>query len=215
MPKKKQKTIATKSAVPEPTPKARAWIWIVSAILFTAIVAAYWVFLHRKAPAISSKSNSTVTPEQTLDALSKNNFVGVEKPVLEKIQGLISEVKSNTSSAHAWGKLAMNLDAHDFKNEALICYGKAAALNTTDYRWPYYQGILLYEQGSPDALKYFEQSINLKPNYLEARLRYGQALLDAGRLEEAARQFVKATEIDPKSSHAYVGLARISLNQGQ
>jgi tetratricopeptide (TPR) repeat protein len=215
MSKQKRKPIQTKSEVPEPSRKSLKWIWIASTMGLAAIIVCYWFFLYRHAPAIPTKSKNSVTPEQTLDALSRSNFPGAEKPVIEKIRNLVAEVKSNNSSAHAWGKLAINLDAHDFKNEALICYGKAAALNATDYRWPYYQGVLLYDQGSSEALKYFEQSLNLKPNHLAARLRYGQALLDANRMEEAARQFVKALEIDPKSSHAYVGLARISFRQGQ
>lgn len=187
------------------------WIFVAVGI-FVMAFAAYWYYSR---PKELQQAAVVSTPEATLEALAKNNFQGAEKPVVEKLRNVIADVKANPSSAHSWGKLAMNLHVHDFKNEALLCYEKASALNTSDFRWPYYRAMLLHERGSDEALKYFEQSLNLRPNHLAARIRYGQALFDSNRLEQSGREFVKALEINPNSSHAYLGLARISLSENQ
>ncbi|MCI0604445.1 tetratricopeptide repeat protein [bacterium] len=192
-------------------PQSRKWLFIGAAIVLLAL-GALWYFWK---PQEQIKTAAPATPESTVEALAKNNFQGAEKPVVEKLRNVINDVKANSSSAHSWGKLAMNLHVHDFKNEALLCYEKAAALNPSDFRWPYYRAMLLHDRGSEEALKYFEQSLNLRPNHFAGRVRYGQALLDSNRLEQAGREFVKALEINTNSSHAYVGLARISLSQNQ
>jgi tetratricopeptide (TPR) repeat protein len=146
-----------------------------------------------------------------LQSLSHLDFTGMEPQVVEKIKTLQKEVLRHPQSAPAWGRLAMNLDVHDLKTESILCYKQAAVLDPNEFRWPYYCAIVLYESGSPEAIPLFERSLNIRSNYAPAHLRYGQALFQAKRLEEAAREFNKTLEIDPKSSHAYLGLARIAL----
>jgi tetratricopeptide (TPR) repeat protein len=211
--KKPSATLNTKIIAPTKRP---IWIWILPAMVIVAAISLVWFQVRHKAIHQTINTPSIESPEATLASLSKESFSNAEKPVREKLRLLVQEVNDNPSSAHAWGKLAMNLDVHDLKNEAMICYKKAAEMNPSDTRWQYYQAALLYERGATEeCLKYFEKSINLKPEYVAARLRYGQALLELGRLEQAAHEFLEATKLDPNSSHGYLGLARISLAQGQ
>jgi len=173
------------------------------------------IYQYSRSKTIPQTADSGVlTAEALLSSLSRNEFAGTEKQVASKLRAMIEEVNENPGSAYAWGKLAMNLDVHDLPGEATLCYQKAGELNVSDYRWPYYRALILYKQGSAEALKYFEQSLALKQNHPAARLGYGQALLDAGRLEEASDQYLKALQIDERSAHAYVGLARIALMNG-
>ena len=207
----KERTAARQVAAEPKRPSRVPWIFV-SVVILLAALASYWYFFR---PKEQPKTATVSTPESTLETLAKNDFKGAEKAVVDKLRKLIVDVKENSSSALSWGKLAMNLHVHDLKNEALLCYEKAAALNASDFRWPYYKAMLQHERGSEEALKYFEQSLNLRPNHLAARIRYGQALFDSNRLEQAGSEFVKALEINSSSSHAYVGLARISLSQNQ
>src|SRR5262249_49789778 len=151
------------------------------------------------------------SPEAVLRIFSHSNYPGVEKQVADKIQNLVKDVQDHPDSADAWGKLGMNLDVHDWKNEAVICYGKAASLNPSEFRWPYYSAMILSDLGSPEALTLFQKAITIKPNELAAHLRYAQALFTAGKLDEARGQFQKAAEIDPTEAHAFLGLGRIAL----
>ena len=155
-----------------------------------------------------------VPARASLDALPDLDLSGAEIQVAEKIRRLHKEVERNSGSAAAWGKLAMNLDVHDLKREAIPCYKQAAELDPTDFRWPYYCATMLAETGSPEALEWFERSQTLNPNYAPVQVLYGQALIDHGRLKEASKTFQLALEANPKSSHAHLGLAQVALSQG-
>jgi tetratricopeptide (TPR) repeat protein len=213
---KKKKSVPV--AVVTRPEKSRIWKWIVGLLaLVAAAVSGYWSHYHREAVKRAQTVQTSVaqTPESTLDTLAKKNFQDAEKPVAEKLRTLLNDVKQNPSSGHSWGKLAMNLDVHGYKDEALICYRKATELAPDDYRWPYYLAILYEDRKSSEALPYFQKSLTLKDSNYAGHLRYGDALVEANRYEEAAREFVKALKMDANSAHAYVGLARISLAQNQ
>ncbi|MGH9856911.1 MAG: tetratricopeptide repeat protein, partial [Acidobacteriota bacterium] len=191
---------------------------IAGALLLLLIGAIAWYTLPGIFQSNSSAKTAVKTqeerPEALLERLSRSNFEGMEKQVVEKIRGLLEEVKQNPTSAFAWGKLGMNLDVHDLKTESLVCYEKAATLNPEDFRWPYYKGVVLDSQGSTDAVGYFERATTLKPEYAPAWIRLGQALFAAKRPEEAANKFQRAVQLEP-TSHAHVGLARVYLSQGR
>jgi tetratricopeptide (TPR) repeat protein len=149
----------------------------------------------------------------SLEALPDPNLTGVETQVAARIRELQQDVEKHPESATAWGKLAMNLDVHDFKGESIPCYKQAAALDPAESRWPYYCALVLRDMGSPEALQWFERSRNLQPDNAASHIQYAQALSNFGRTEEAARAFNRAIALDPRSSHAYLGLAQIALSQ--
>jgi tetratricopeptide (TPR) repeat protein len=156
------------------------------------------------------KKNSNQAPA----ILSQIDFSETEPQVVEKIKSLQKQVSDNPESAAAWGKLAMNLDIHDFKSESISCYKQAATLDPNDFRWPYYAAVVLDEIGSPEALQFYEQSQALKSDYTATHLRYGEALFHSKRLDEASKEFNAALTAEKNSAHAYLGLARIALTSG-
>ena len=160
------------------------------------------------------KKNSNQSLQVIHQELSRINFSGTEPQVVEKIRNLQKEVQQNPKSSASWGKLAMNLDIHDFKKESIPCYKQAAVLDPNDFRWPYYTAIVLDEMGSPEALSFYEQSIAQKPDYSATHLRYADSLFQAKRFEEASKEFNLTLNTDKSSSNAYVGLARIALTTG-
>jgi protein O-mannosyl-transferase len=196
----------------------RRRLLIISAAVLVLIGVTAWYTMPELLQSKSTENESTKTqeerPEVLLGRLSDSNFDGMEKQVIEKIRGLINQVKENPSSAFAWGKLGMNLDVHEMKNESLVCYEKAAELNPEDFRWPYFKGVVLDAQGSTEAVGYFERATLLKPEYAPAWIRLGQALLSAKRPDEAATKFQRALQLQP-TSHAHIGLARVYLSQGR
>ncbi|HSE39819.1 MAG TPA: tetratricopeptide repeat protein [Acidobacteriota bacterium] len=135
----------------------------------------------------------------------------VEPQVAKKIETLQQQVSKNPQSAEAWGKLAMNLHAHDFQAESIPCYAKAAELNQKEFHWTYYAAIAEQEIGSPEAIPLFEESLKRKKNYAPLHLRYGQALFNTGRTEDSLVQFQNVLKLDPKSAEAYLAVARISF----
>ena len=53
------------------------------------------------------------------------------------------------------------------------------------------------------ALKYFEKSIKLNPNYADAYLNLGLAFKSLGKYEEATSFFEKAIKVQPEYIRSY------------
>ena len=224
MSRKKKKPIETavveppvEETNPPPSKSNRKLFLLVGAVILVLAVAGILIyqrkFTARSGTQTTVQEKQEETPEALLQRLTTSNFEGMEKQVLEKIRKLAQEVQDNPTSAYSWGRLGINLDVHDLKKESLVCYEKAATLNSQDFRWPYYKGIVLAGMGSADSIPYLEKATTLKPSYAPAWVRAGQALLDAKRPDEATQKFRTAIELEP-SSHAYLGLARVQLSKG-
>lgn len=138
------------------------------------------------------------------------DLTAVEPQVAKKIHEIKQNVIKNPRSAEAWGKLAMNLHAHDFQQESIAYYQKAAELDRQNFHWAYYAAIAYQEIGSANALPLFEQSLRRKPDYAPLHLRYAQSLFAVARFDEAAAQFNKTLNLNPNSADAYLGVAQIA-----
>ena len=142
------------------------------------------------------------------------NLSGIEPQVVTKIQNLQEEVRKNPRSAAAWGKLAMNLDVHDFQNEAISIYKKAAILDSSDFRWPYFISILLAKNGDQQSLDWFERAHKVKPDYVPMLVNYGNTLFQFNKNDQAAEKYNQALTYDPKCAQALFGLGRIEFAKG-
>ena len=60
--------------------------------------------------------------------------------------------------------------------------------------------------GHAEAVAQFEAALALKPDYSEAHLSLGNALMEAGRLQSAIDQFEEAVRDDPQSDRAHCNL---------
>ncbi len=157
---------------------------------------------------------SVYLPHSVLAMLPNPDLLEIEEQVAEEIRNRRIAVEKNLDSAEDWGRLGMVLDIHNFKQESIPCYKRAAALNPNEFRWSYYGAIVLNETVSPDAFDWFERSNKLKPDYAPLQVQYGQALLNAGHFEEAEKSFNRVVSLLPESSHGYLGLGKISLARG-
>ena len=152
--------------------------------------------------------------QAVLASLSDLDLSGIEPQVVNKIQKLRQDVKNNPRSAAAWGKLAMNLDAHDFKKESIPVYKEAAVLDSSDFRWPYFTAIVFAGMGEQEALEWFERAQKIKPDYVPMLVNYGEVLFQFGKNDQAAQQYRQTLAYDPKCAQAFFGLARIFFAQG-
>lgn len=145
--------------------------------------------------------------------LPESGLRAMEPQVAEKLTALWRRVEQHPEDGEAWGWLAMNLDVHDLHEASIPCYRQARALAPRDFRWPYYGALALQKLGSPEAVVWLEGSRALDPAYAPADIRYGQALLAAGRLSEALETFRRAVD-GPLGSHALLGMAQVTLARG-
>ncbi|MFQ5631507.1 MAG: tetratricopeptide repeat protein [bacterium] len=149
-------------------------------------------------------------PRHALPVLDLN---GMEQQIVDKIDSLQNAVRNSPDSADAWGKLGMNLYIHDLKVPSIVCFEYAANLDTSEFHWPYlaaYTRSVLHASG---ALEWYARSQRVNPHYMPLHIRFGNALLQAGRIAEAEAAFKKAQSKNPRIVHAYFGLARIAFTR--
>lgn len=152
--------------------------------------------------------------EALLTSISQLDLSKSEAQVADKITKSRQEVSDHPNSAEAWGKLAMNLDAHDFKKESVPIYKEASTLDSSDVRWPYFGAMALSQMGMPECLDWFERAHKVKPDYAPLLVNYGDALFRFAKPEEALIKYQQALEQDPASSHGLVGAAQIEFSNG-
>ena len=152
--------------------------------------------------------------EALLASISQLDLTKSEPQVAQKITKTREDVISHLDSADAWGKLAMNLDAHDFKKESVPIYKEASMIDSSDVRWLYLGARVLSEIGMPECLDWFERAQKVKPDYAPLLVHYGDALLRFDKPDAALIKYKQTLGQDPTNSHALVGAAQIEFSKG-
>jgi Flp pilus assembly protein TadD len=114
----------------------------------------------------------------------------------------------------------MALEAHQFPEFALPAYREAAYLAPADMRPRYFQAVVLDGMGrSAEAialLRELAEDPAVPPSDLHlVHLRLGEALLAAGKAEEAEQAFALAVGLAPNNGSAALGFGRAMLANGK
>jgi tetratricopeptide (TPR) repeat protein len=121
---------------------------------------------------------------------------------------------SVTASADTIGHLALVLHAWEQYDTAAQVYAEARRVAPRDATWWALAGTLASRMGRhDDAAEYFGRAAALAPSPLLS-LRHADALLDAGRLEDARRVYTDALGIPEAEPAARYGLGRIAVADG-
>lgn len=107
------------------------------------------------------------------------------------------------------------LQAWEQWDAAKEAYRRAATLEPREFEWPYLEAVVLLRLAKPaEAAERLEAALTRKPDYLPARLKLAEALLDAGNLDRSARLFgeLTAPEAEPAVQFA---LGRIAAARGK
>jgi tetratricopeptide (TPR) repeat protein len=142
---------------------------------------------------------------------------GADPEVAEALTNARNEVERAPRSVEAWAKLAMILHAHNFADEAVVCYTAAGALDATNPFWPYLQGNLLQSGLNPaSALPSLQRAARLAPADMPMpRLRLAELLLELGRVDEADKEFRTVLADHPGDVQAQFGLAQVTVSRQQ
>ncbi|MCI0446973.1 tetratricopeptide repeat protein [bacterium] len=210
--KRKKSTSQQRDAIqPSQASPKHPKIWLITGgVIFLGIAIAlfFWFRLSRSTTIVQSR------PPNELAEPPNVNLTSAEKEVAQKIERLRKDVIAKPKSSEAWGRLGMNLDVHDFRQQAVECYQQAARLTSDNFKWSYYCAIALNDLGSPDAIDWFERTIKIKKDYAPLYVRYANVLYDLGRTQESAQAYQRALDIKPQTLHAMIGLARVALSKG-
>jgi tetratricopeptide (TPR) repeat protein len=115
----------------------------------------------------------------------------------------------------AVGTLARTLHAWEQWGAAHDAYTRAQALAPKAFEWSYLDAVVLQRLArQADAAARLEQALLVSPGYLPARVRYAEALLEAGDLEPAKRAFEALGREPAAGPAAELGLGRIAAAEG-
>jgi tetratricopeptide (TPR) repeat protein len=176
--------------------------WIrtgVIAAITAALTLGLWLWL-RPRPAAPPLPDLTDTDPESVEAITAAHRTVTQRPW----------------SARDWGNLGMVLRAHDFEEECLVCFAQAEHLDPREPRWPYLQGLTRIHTEPVLGVRCLERTVELCGDDPPApRLRLAEALLEAGRLDEAEAHLQRTLRYQPDSRRAWLGLARLALLRGE
>ena len=118
------------------------------------------------------------------DVVEAPVVAGVDSPdkdLAQFLNGMIQDARSLPTSGLMRGRLAMAYENNLFKDEALISYAQAAALDPEDFRWPYFSALLKGRHGLYQAaLDDLERAIEIDADYAPAWLWRGYLAAGSG-----------------------------------
>ena len=104
-----------------------------------------------------------------------------------------------TPSANNFGELGMVYHANNYFDEAEICYQLAIKREPKEWKWSYYLGALKRElSDSENAIKYFNNVIDIKPNQYLAFFYKADAYNQIGETAKSEKILKSLLELDRK-----------------
>ncbi len=147
------------------------------------------------------------------------NVGAEEQELAEFLAGLVVGAEAKPVSGIARGRLAMAYHANGFTEEAITTYAQAQALQTEEFRWPYFRALLLADSGDAEgALESLGHAIENDPSYMSAWLWRGSLYLDLGATTAAEGDYLYVlgrAEGEAQIAAATVGLARVNIRAGR
>src|SRR5262245_46600355 len=105
----------------------------------------------------------------------------VVKALVEARQDVLNQPRSVDARA----TLAMTLYANDCVHEAVLVFAQAEQLDPTDYRWPYFQAVLLLHGEPAAALAKAQRSQELAPQQINVHILASEIHFSQSRPDDA------------------------------
>ena len=129
--------------------------------------------------------------------------------VRDRVAAAVRRADEHPRSAAAAGDLGMLLHAYEQHSSAAAAYERARALDPAVFEWAYLAGLLQLRIGrGAAAVPVLREAVARRPRSLPARVRFGEALLDAGEAEEARALYRSLAMEHPDTPQVQYGLGR-------
>ena len=163
----------------------------------------------------SSQVRDSSTMESGAPDVPQVNIAGLPRETQNQVAEAYAAARKQPQDASAVGRLGMLLDTYHRPEDAVLCYKRAHLLAPAAFKWLYYWGsLLLHARKMGEALPILTSALRLEPEYLPARLKMGEALLGAGKTEEAGKLYEGILGDYSDTAEAYYGLGRVKAALG-
>ena len=156
-------------------------------------------------------SQGTQTPPE----LQQVNVASFPPETREQLEAAYAAARQNPQDASASGRLGMLLDLYHRPADASVCYQRAHLIEPGAFAWLYYWGsLLLNQQRMEEAAGVLSSAVEIKPEYVPARLKLGEALLETRKNDAAKEIYEGVLKEHPEVAEAYYGLGRVQAARG-
>ncbi len=157
--------------------------------------------------SLSQASSSTLPP------LVLDSFPPSARQVIEPAARAAAAHPADAGAVGAFGRA---LHAWEQWSSAHEAYARAAALAPRAFEWRYLDAVVLQRLARhADAATRLREALSLSPDYLPARVKLAEALLESGNLEASKTLFLALVDEPAARPAAEVGLGRIAAAQRQ
>lgn len=180
--------------------RARRWPLVVCAVVCALIAAAGWRWWET---------------QRLLGAVPRPGLAGADRRVVEAVEQALQLVRRHPRNAEAWGQAGMVLHAHEYTEEALACYRRAARLAPLEPQWWYLAAMVLRHRDPAEARRLLQGAAEVDPDEPLFRIRLAELEADAGRWDQAERHVDTALRLRPDDPHALWLKARVHIKYGR
>jgi tetratricopeptide (TPR) repeat protein len=164
-------------------------------------------------PLILAALLSSVQAAPSLPVLRMDAFPPAARETLSRAQQRAAERPADVEAA---GAFARALHAWEQWESAHAVYLRAQTLAPRAFEWHYLDGVVLQRLARhDDAARQFREAVSAKPEYLPARLKLAEALLEAGAFPESQRLLDALVREPLAEAAARVALGRIAAADGK
>ncbi|MDB4061894.1 tetratricopeptide repeat protein [Vicingaceae bacterium] len=162
--------------------------------------------------AISSYQTAVEQDPEYFEAFLELGLIFSQKNDPIALEYINNALEIQSTERRALYSKGMYEQEHEMFNEAMLTY-TAAIKSNPDFREAYYNlGYihLFYLKLYRQSQQYFTDAIDVDPRYKEAYYNRGYAFELLGDINNAAKDYRKALEIDPSYDYAAKGLSRLN-----
>jgi tetratricopeptide (TPR) repeat protein len=122
-------------------------------------------------------------------------------------------LKIMPDSAEAWGHRGLALAKQGKIDDAIVSLERALAIYPKSEHAHNNLGIALRKRDPRKAVEHLRKAVELDPDFTEAKVNLGAALLELGEADEARKAFAEALAQDPKSAMTHFRLGSVLLDR--
>lgn len=159
---------------------------------------------------------SPAATAQDVPALPRLALEGFPDTARSAVSRAYKEASARPDDASAVGTLGRTLHAWEQWESAHQAYSRAAALAPAAFEWPYLDAIVLQRLARPqEAVPRLDRALAISADFLPARVRLAEALLDSGDYRRSRQAFEALLGEASAEPAAHVGLGRIAAAEGR
>jgi len=163
-----------------------------------------------------SITSPSARPENGLPDLPRLVLTNFRSQTRDQVRKALQEATAKPKDAEANGKLGMLLHAFEQYESAEVCYRRARMLDPNRFQWAYYLGLTYAIDGKNEqAAATLRDAVRLDPQYLPARIKLAEVLLNLHRLDESQETCESIAKEYPRFAPVYYWLGRVAAAKGQ